>query len=342
MKSVEEGVKMNQKELVMKEVVDQEEDCEFNEKQEKVIAIIEAYNSGDKELRDWAMTEMLQETQGFIGKIINKHFYNYKKDYYQEMYQAGALAVFENMGKYDVNRGTLTTYFTSYILHEITEFISRETSHSTPYYANMMSQIKEAIKYFESKHKVPSETDIALYTNLSLRNVQEGLNRIHALDEFRYDYDSELERQLAEENCNSGFDLPENRVIQDELSEVLYEALNNLCEEDRMVILLRLGVVDGNEKSYNSISRELNMPVNVVMQRYTRGIRALQNYPALRNLVNPSLKREQQKILNNPLSLTPTKDIFTFYAELDNEDEDIRIDIVPKTTNNKNQLLITF
>ena len=222
MKSVEEGVKMNQKELVMKEVVDQEEDREFNEKQEKVIAIVEAYNSGDKELRDWAMTEMLQETQGFIGKIINKHFYNYKKDYYQEMYQAGALAVFENMGKYDVTRGTLTTYFTSYILHEITEFISRETSHSTPYYANMMSQIKEAIKYFESKHKVPSETDIALYTNLSLRNVQEGLNRIHALDEFRYDYDSELERQLAEENRNSGFDLPENRVIQDELSEVLY------------------------------------------------------------------------------------------------------------------------
>lgn len=333
---------MNQEEFVVKENPDNEEDCEFNEKQEKIIAIIEAYNSGDEDLRKWSMEEMLKEIQGFVGKIINKHFYNYKADYYDEMYEAGILAVFENMGKYDPSRGTLTTYFTSYILHEITDFISHETNHSTPYYANMIIQIKEAIKYYESKHKTPSPADIAIYTNLSIRNVQEGLNRIKALDEFRYDQEMDLERQLAEENIYCGFDLPEERVIQEELTDVLYEAVQSLCEEDRMVILLRLGIIDGDEKSYNSIARELNMPVNIVMQRYTRGIRVLQNYPPLRELVNPSLKRNHQKVLNNPLSLTPTENIFALYAELDGEDkEDMRINIIP-TPKNRNQLLISF
>lgn len=333
---------MNQKELVMKKNQENEEDREFNEKREKIMSIVEAYNSGDDALRKWSMEQMLKETQGFIGKIINKHFYNYKADYYQEMYQAGVLAVLENMGRYDASKGTLTTYFTSYILHEITNYISEETNHSTPYYANMMVQIKEAIKYYESKHKTPTPADISIYTKLSIRNVQEGLNRINALDEFRYDNESDLERQLAEEHRGYCFDLPEDRVIHKELMEALSEAISSLCEEDRLVLFHRFGIMDGKQKSYNLISKELNIPVNIVMQRYTRGIRILQNDQNLQEIVNPTLKKHQQNVLDNPLSISPTDSVITLYAELDGEnEEDMKISILP-SDKKRNHLLISF
>lgn len=119
------------------------------EKQE-IRDIVSAYNNGDNDLKAWAIEEMVRRTNGFIGTIINKHFEEFKNEYYGDLHAEGVVAIIENMGGLDIDKGTITTYFTRILIHAMSEFLHSETSRSTPYYANIMRKIKEAQKYYES------------------------------------------------------------------------------------------------------------------------------------------------------------------------------------------------
>lgn len=133
------------------------------EKQE-IRDIVSAYNNGDNDLKAWAIEEMVRRTNGFIGTIINKHFEEFKNEYYGDLHAEGVVAIIENMGGLDIDKGTITTYFTRILIHAMSEFLHSETSRSTPYYANIMRKIKEAQKYYESQHITATVTDISLLT----------------------------------------------------------------------------------------------------------------------------------------------------------------------------------
>ena len=81
-----------------------------DEEKRMLKAIVNAYNSDDADMKAWAIQEMMSRVNGFIGHMIDKHFAVYKKQYYDDMFSEGSIAVVEEMGRFDPDKGTLTTF----------------------------------------------------------------------------------------------------------------------------------------------------------------------------------------------------------------------------------------
>lgn len=193
-----------------------------DEEKRMLKAIVNAYNSDDADMKGWAIQEMMSRVNGFIGHMIDKHFAVYKKQYYDDMFSEGSIAVVEEMGRFDPDKGTLTTFFTRYILHRISNFIDAEINRSTPYYSNIMNAIKDAKKYFDELHVQPTISDIALHTGLSVKKVEDGLKRIEATNEQYYAVDSDLDAMVKK-----SFESPEDDILRKERIETLRQALSD-------------------------------------------------------------------------------------------------------------------
>lgn len=277
-------------------------------------AIVAAYNSEDANMKAWAIQEMLKKVQGFIGHMIDKHFPTYKKEYYDDLYNEGVIAVIEEMGRFDPDKGTLTTYFTPYILHRLNTFVNVEVNRSTPYYANIMRTIKEAQKYYSELHVKPSVADLALHTGLSVKKVEDGLKRIEATNECHYQSAVELDSM----GINT-FKSPEEEMLEKERNQLVMNAVSKLEELDRQIIALRFGLYDDNEKSFAEIAKALGLPVNRVMNSVNRSIRIMSTDKGLKNLEN---KRKSSTLSKTELSYMPDESMARVYDCLDDDFDD--------------------
>lgn len=289
------------------------------EKQE-IRDIVSAYNNGDNDLKAWAIEEMVRRTNGFIGTIINKHFEEFKNEYYGDLHAEGVVAIIENMGGLHIDKGTITTYFTRILIHAMSEFLHSETSRSTPYYANIMRKIKEAQKYYESQHITATVTDISLLTGLSVKKVEDGLRRIQAVDAYYYGDEEGLDSVV-----NGVAQTPEHQMIEKERTQILANALTCLTEEDRKIVLLRFGFEYGKEMSYNQIAKKLHLPVNQVMNSLNRSLRILHDNQELKNLEGKGSYHRKTNTLNSTeMNIMPDKNVINIYADID---EDLPVEI---------------
>lgn len=283
----------------------------------RVKTIVAAYNSGDKGLREWSMIQMMELTQGFIGHMIKKHFSAFMAEHYQDLYNEGVLAVMESMGGLDLEKGTITTYFTPRILHAMSNYINNETNKSTAYYSNIMNKIKNAIKYFEERQIHPTISDLSLHTGLSIKKIEDGMRRINAVDELHYNTEAELDAVMQ-----TGTGSPEEKYLENERMGILAEALCVLCEQDREIISWRFGFKDGAEKSFQAIAKAMHLPVNQVTASLNRSIRILQSNCGLRNLVGAGPKIYRNHVRNGAeISFVPDQSVMNIYADLDDEEE---------------------
>ena len=298
-----------------------------DEEKRMLKAIVNAYNSDDADMKGWAIQEMMSRVNGFIGHMIDKHFAVYKKQYYDDMFSEGSIAVVEEMGRFDPDKGTLTTFFTRYILHRISNFIDAEINRSTPYYSNIMNAIKDAKKYFDELHVQPTISDIALHTGLSVKKVEDGLKRIEATNEQYYAVDSDLDAMVKK-----SFESPEDDILRKERIETLRQALSDLEERDRLILGMRFGVDNEEQKSYSMIGKALGMHPNQVMRSVNRSIRILSANQDLRKLEGiGQTKRKRAALSHSQMSVMPDADILQIYAAIDeNTEAEISIKIRSK------------
>ncbi len=305
-------------------------DAKTNEQEKAMLrTIVKAYNTEDPDLKAWAIQEMIRKVRGFVGHMIDKHFPTYKKDYYDDLYSEGTIAVIEEMGHFDPEKGTLTTYFTPYILHRMNAFINNEVNRSTPYYVNIMRQIKKTQEYYNEIQVTPTVADIALHTGLSVKKVEDGLRRIEALNECHYQSTAELDAEIT----NNVFESPEEEIIKKEQNELLQEALSKLEELDQKIIMLKFGLDDKDEKSYAEIAKALGIPVNRVLNSLNRSIRIMRSDDGLKNLNGKRRHRSLDKV-----ELAYMPDDTNFYDCLDEDfDHEIEFEVNVKVKKPENQ-----
>lgn len=299
--------------------------------------IVDSYNTGDKKMRAWAIQEMTSRIKGFIGHMIDKHFSAYKGEYYDDLFSEGFVAVVEEMGRFNPEKGTLTTYFTPYILHKLSNYIDNEINRSTPYYSNIMKSIKEAIKYFEALHVVPTLSDIALHTGLSVKKVEDGLQRIQATNEQYYETDADLDAMVTQT-----FEGPEQELIKKERTEVLRDAILELDKKDRVILGMRFGIDDGCQKSFATIAKELHIPSNQVMNSINRSLRILGSNYELRRLEGAEHEFRRRKTLRNTeMSKLPDSGMIQLYDDFDDYEVEVNINIRKKSDEEDGPIILS-
>ena len=112
-----------------------------------------------------------------------KYFPTYIPRYYDELYQECMVALYDAIPKFNPERATLSTYLTKPLHRAMSAYIHSLTNRSNSYYGKQMDDVRHAIHVLETEGKRTTESNIALYTNYSLRQVHDILFRLTYIDE---------------------------------------------------------------------------------------------------------------------------------------------------------------
>ena len=237
--------------------------------------------------------KMIEKLEYLVYYIINKNFSTFKK-YTKELYQEGILGILASMKKYDYEKSSPSTYFFNYILHQMNDFVNFQINKTSPHYATHITKIKKAINSLEKEGKEVTVIGVAQITKFSAETIVQSMKIMELSNEMHYETIDVLESNLSET-----FQSPEEEFVKNEIVEIIRSAVNELPEDEKNVINLKFGLLDGVQLSYKSISETLGIQIDRVKKLNASAIRKLKKNKLI--LDNFGNMKKSNKVLNQSL-----------------------------------------
>lgn len=232
------------------------------EEQVKFEKIMEMYHHGNQEMAKYLA---LQAMENYIKSLMKKQFSTYVTKYFDDLLQEGYMAVLEGLETYDVKRAKPTTFFRFYIVHNMTEYITRFVNESTAHYQKNNQLIRQVERKYEKKHKEATDADIAIELGMNIETIKatrkidgKTLNHIESTDN---DFFS---NQMEEKS-------PEEIILESEKRKALADKINSLPEVERVVLKMHFC----EQKSQREIARETGLKTDEIRKSKERGIKQL-------------------------------------------------------------------
>lgn len=147
------------------------------EQESRIVRQMKDYHSGNEELRQKAIDEIVADHSPYIHRVINHWFPTFRKEYGEDMFQEGAMGIIKGLEKYDPAQSKPTTFFHYYILHDITEYIAKIIHGTSAYCASTIKTINRAIQQLESDGNTdPTPTDLAIVTGMRIDAVRRAMD----------------------------------------------------------------------------------------------------------------------------------------------------------------------
>lgn len=232
------------------------------EEQVKFEKIMEMYHHGNQEMAKYLA---LQAMENYIKSLMKKQFPTYVTNYFEDLLQEGYMAVLEGLETYDVKRAKPTTFFRFYIVHNMTEYITRFVNESTAHYQKNNQLIRQVERKYEKNHKEATDADIAIELGMNIETIKatrkidgKTLNHIESTDN---DFFS---NQMEEKS-------PEEIILESEKRKALADKINSLPEVERVVLKMHFC----EQKSQREITRETGLKTDEIRKSKERGIKQL-------------------------------------------------------------------
>lgn len=232
------------------------------EEQVKFEKIMEMYHHGNQEMAKYLA---LQAMENYIKRLMKKQFPTYVTNYFEDLLQEGYMAVLEGLETYDVKRAKPTTFFRFYIVHNMTEYITRFVNESTAHYQKNNQLIRQVERKYEKNHKEATDADIAIELGMNIETIKatrkidgKTLNHIESTDN---DFFS---NQMEEKS-------PEEIILESEKRKALADKINSLPEVERVVLKMHFC----EQKSQREIARETGLKTDEIRKSKERGIKQL-------------------------------------------------------------------
>lgn len=224
-------------------------------KNEEIIIVLNGYAQKTREERKKAQTFMIEKLKGFIIDLANK-FVGLAE--FDDLYQAGCLAVCAAIETYDPKRTLPTTYFRPYIVGNMQKLCFGEQSQ---YYCSVQKKINDACKKFNAAlapNDPNSIQDFTLVADEKLANIT-GLPIATIKEAKRQQRQSVSSLTAVGESIADEYnDSPENMLLKKEREEELHDSLKELTPLESYIITK--SYLGDKEASIKSIARELNKP----------------------------------------------------------------------------------
>ena len=232
------------------------------EEQVKFEKIMEMYHHGNQEMAKYLA---LQAMENYIKSLMKKQFPTYVTNYFEDLLQEGYMAVLEGLETYDVKRAKPTTFFRFYIVHNMTEYITRFVNESTAHYQKNNQLIRQIERKYEKDHKEATDADIAIELGMNIETIKatrkidgKTLNHIESTDN---DFFS---NQMEEKS-------PEEIILESEKRRALADKINSLPEVERVVLKMHFC----EQKSQREIARETGLKADEIRKSKEGGIKQL-------------------------------------------------------------------
>ena len=267
------------------------------------------YQKGN-ELMCTAKADMIEKLDMFIYYIIGKKFSTFKR-YTKDLYQEGVVGILKGIDTFDPEKGKATTYFYTYILHEMTEFVNTNINKTTSHYSANIVKVKKAINHFEKDGRDWTITDLAQETGISAETIAQALNIMESANEIHYETPDYLDVHTSE-----NFSSPEEEYLKREVSKMLQDAIDSLSVDEANVIRLKFGLTGEEPLSYKNISIRLGIQIDRVKKLNSSAIRKLKRNKVISG--NFKTVSREEKILNESfIGVVPVKVGESIMDELD-------------------------
>lgn len=240
------------------------------DKKDFCIQIMRDYHSGDEFLKKKAIEDMINLLNNYIYSVMRIHFPNYRTKYSEDLYQEGVLSIIKKMDDYDPELGAPTTFFHIYIKGGMNSFIIETVNHTTNHYGHNINKVRKAIDEFERSNEEYNNIDISNKVDIPLETVIACRKMINYSNEVSFDADNNVKNKI------SSLQTPEEKMLSRERGVILAEALNDLDEIKRLIVINKLGLI-GERISYKTIAKNIGISVDKTRRLFQDALREMKN-----------------------------------------------------------------
>ncbi len=277
------------------------------------------YHSGNPDLKEEAIERLWKKTEMFVWSSIQKWYPTFYTNEYcrEELYSAAKVGFMSCIKDFDPLKGTLTTFLTYPIKHEMLEWINREFNNSTGHHSKMMKQVQDAEKLLAAQGCEITSSAISAVTGLSVKKVDAALIRIEARNMQSLNSDEQRE-EVIRGQCKS----PEEMYLEKEGMEAIAKALQILSDQDRRAIILYFGLDGENQRSYNAVAKKMHISAPQAQTCVVRGLHILKGVESLQVMFGRGAQNYRQSQLDSiEISLVTNDNFINAYNMLDDETE---------------------
>jgi RNA polymerase sigma factor (sigma-70 family) len=260
--------------------------------------VMDDYHSDDPAAVERSMVIMYDILKHYIFYVIKRKYSNYAKDYFEDMVQQACLGVYKGMQVYVPSRGTPSTFFHSYIVHEIQAFIDTEVHRTTAHYSSCIKKIKKVLKEYENQGLPCTPKDLEIETKFAPDTINQCL-KIMSVKESSLD--TALEDNVTLEAVLPSDDkTPEQEYIEAETASTILKALlYHLDERERLIVEMHFGLNGREQLSVKKISSQLGLPVDRINRTLSIAMGKLRYARELRTLKPVTSENEWLDIIND-------------------------------------------
>lgn len=185
--------------------------------------------------------------------------YKLPNDCFYDLCQDLAIIFYEKYRLYNPEQTTPCTYFVRYFKQVISSYLTKNIHKLSQYDTNNLLKVRKEINYYESKGIAWTEEMLSIRTGLSSKVVHSTLIYGYASNYAQIDEAYDLKAHIK---------TPEEAYAEKESHETLLEALkNNSSPEELNLLLMRINAEGIKEMPYETIARNVDMPVREVKRR---------------------------------------------------------------------------
>ena len=263
---------------------------------EELIRCIDMIRNGTAEEQEKATTEILVRNEPYIKSLIKKFYPTYAARYMDDMISCGNIGILCGLFKanppYDPTISTFSTFFSRYIIHEISDCISQMVHNTSPHYSATAKKINRAIATLQERGiREPTITDIMAETKLGSEAIQTGLLMQSANSALPLDHPNVMDLPAQEQED------PLEIIEQLELLEDLQNAMKKLSENERRILELQHGLNGEKRHTQAEIAKILGkgVTINQVHRMRANAYRTLYHDSKLRAHYENEYKRQEQE-----------------------------------------------
>jgi RNA polymerase primary sigma factor len=236
----------------------------------------------DIAIADEARRKLIQANLRLVVSVAKKYIGSSMS--FMDLVQEGNIGLMRAVEKFDYTRGNrFSTYATWWIRQAVTRSIAEQSRliRLPVHLSESISHLRRAIYHLEqSLEREPTPEEIAKEMGMSLRKVkrllQASTQPVSLEQPLNNDREGRIGELLADDRQEEPVEVAAQRMLQEEL----FDALGDLPERERKVLMMRYGLTDGQRRTLE----EVGVAFGITRER-TRQIEA----EALRRLRDPGV-----------------------------------------------------